>query len=104
MIGPDLAKHVLQVYGAEGAERVVIRKQLRRTQVLRFDGRRPACGVATEACSSVRFWGRKIGRPGHEVRLIPPAYVGPFVERQKNDAADARQPCGRRMRIVDLKS
>ncbi len=89
MIGLDLAKRVFQVHGADAAGRVVIRKRLRRAQVLEFFGRQPRCLVAMEACSSARFWGREIGRLGHEVRLIPPAYVKLFVKRQKSDMADA---------------
>ncbi len=67
----------------------MIRKQLRRGQVLEFFGRQPRCVVAMEACSTAHFWGREIERLGHEVRLIPPAYVKPFAKRQKSDMADA---------------
>ena len=108
VIGVDLAKHVFQVHGADASGRVVIRKQLRRGQVLEFFGRQPACVVAMEACSSAHFWGREIGRLGHEVRLIPPAYVKPFVKRQKSDAADAEAICEAAqrptMRFVAIKS
>lgn len=89
VIGLDLAKHVFQVHGADASGGVVLRKQLRRGQVLEFFSRQPRCVVAMEACSGAHFWGREIGRLGHEVRLIPPAYVKPFVKRQKSDAADA---------------
>jgi transposase len=89
VIGLDLAKHVFQVHGADAAGGVVLRKKLRRAQVLEFFGRQPRCVVAMEACGGAHFWGREIGRLGHEVRLIPPAYVKPFVKRQKSDAADA---------------
>ena len=83
MIGLDLAKHVFQVHGADALGRPVLRKRLRRGQVLEFFSRQPRCIVAMEACSGAHFWGREIGRLGHEVRLIPPAYVKPFVKRQK---------------------
>jgi hypothetical protein len=81
---------------------VVLRKQLRRGEVLRFFGSLEPCVVAMEACGSAHYWGREIGRLGHEVRLIAPAYVKPFVRRGKNDAAKfilsgrpAGQPKGR---------
>ena len=89
VIGLDLAKHVFQVHGADASGRVVIRKQLRRGQVLEFFGRQPWFVVAMEACASAHFWGRELARLGHEVRFIPPAYVRPFVKRQKSDVADA---------------
>lgn len=86
----------------------VIRKRLRRGQVLEFFGRQPGCVVAMEACAGAHFWGREIGRLGHEVRLIPPAYVKPFVKRQKSDAADAEAICEAAqrptMRFVAVKS
>ena len=88
-IGLDLAKNVFQVHGADASGRVVIRKQLRRGQVLAFFSLQPPCVVAMEACSGAHFWAREIGKLRHEVRLIPPAYVKPFVKRQKNDMADA---------------
>ncbi len=107
-IGLDLAKQVFQVHGADASGRVVIRKQLRRAQVLEFFGRQPRCVVAMEACSTAHFWGREIERLGHEVRLIPPAYVKPFVKRQKSDMADAEAICepAQRptMRFVAVKS
>jgi transposase len=108
VIGLDLAKHVFQVHGADVSGRAVLRKQLRRAQVLEFFGRQPGCMVAMEACASAHFWGREIGRLGHEVRLIPPAYVRPFVKRQKNDMADAEAICEAAtrptMRFVAVKS
>ncbi len=108
VIGLDLAKHVFQAHGADASGRVVLRKKLRRAQVLEFFGRQPRCVVAMEACGGAHFWGREIGRLGHEVRLIPPAYVKPFVKRQKSDAADAEAICEAAqrptMRFVAVKS
>jgi transposase len=89
----DLAKTVFQVHGAEASGAVVFRKKLRRNQVLAFFAAQPPCTVAMEACGSAHHWAREIGRLGHHVRLIPPAYVKPFVKRQKTDAADAEAIC-----------
>jgi len=97
-VGLDLAKHVFQVHGADASGRMVLRKKLRRDQVLAFLGQLPCCVVAMEACGGAHFWGREIGKFGHEVRLIPPAYVKPFVKRQKNDTADAEAICEAAMR------
>jgi transposase len=107
-IGLDLAKNAFQVHGADETGTVVFRKQLRRGQVLKFFGGLPRCLVAMEACGSSHFWAREIGRLGHEVRMIPPAYVKPFVKRQKNDMADAEAICEAvqrpTMRFVAVKS
>jgi transposase len=92
-IGLDLAKSVFQVHGADASGAVLFRKKLRRHQVLIFFAAQPPCTVAMEACASAHHWAREIGRLGHQVRLIPPAYVKPFVKRQKNDAADAEAIC-----------
>jgi transposase len=92
-IGLDLAKNVFQVHGANASGVVVFRKKLRRDRVLKFLAGQPACKVAMEACPSSHYWGREIAKLGHEVRLIAPDYVKPFVKRQKNDVADAEAIC-----------
>src|SRR6202162_103733 len=89
IIGLDLAKRSFQAHGALADGSVGFRKKLTRERVLGFFAEQPRCVVAMEACGSAHHWGRAIRDAGHEVRLIPPAYVKPFVKRQKNDAADA---------------
>ena len=89
IIGLDLAKNVFQAHGAAADGTVVFRRKLGRAQVLRFFAGQPRCLVAMEACASAHHWARAIEAVGHEVRLIAPGYVKPFVKRQKNDAADA---------------
>lgn len=107
-IGLDLAKNVFQAHGADASGAVVFRKQLRRKKVLEFFNKQPVCLVAMEACAGAHYWAREIGKFGHTVKLIPPAYVKPFVKRQKNDAADAEAICEASqrptMRFVAVKS
>lgn len=107
-VGLDLAKNVFQLHGADASGRVVLRRKLRRGQVLEVLAGLPLCTVAMEACGGAHHWGREIGKLGHEVRLIPPAYVKPFLRRQKNDAADAEAICEAaqrpNMRFVAVKS
>ncbi|WP_291729714.1 IS110 family transposase [Leisingera sp. F5] len=89
VIGIDLAKPVFQLHGADASGRPVFRKKLSRAQLIRFMADQPPCLAAMEACASSHYWGREFIKLGHEVRLIPPIYVKPFVKRQKNDANDA---------------
>jgi transposase len=89
IIGLDLASSVFQTHGAGADGSVVFRRKLSRARLLKFMGEQPSCIVAMETCASAHHWGRAIGDLGRDVRLIPPAYVKPFVKRQKNDMADA---------------
>lgn len=92
-IGLDIAKHVFQVHGVDAAGSVEIRRKLRRADVLRFfEGTEP-CLAGIEACATAHHWARSIMALGHRVKLMPPAYVKPYVKRQKNDAADAEAIC-----------
>src|SRR3712207_2368291 len=107
-VGLDRAKYIFQLHGADSAGAVVFRKKLRRGQLLAFLATLPPCTVALEACGSAHSWGREIAKLGHTVKLIAPAYVKPFVKRQKNDMADAEAICEAAqrptMRFVALKS
>jgi transposase len=89
IIGVDLAKRVFHAHGAHSDGSVAFRKRLSRSQMLTFFAKQPHCTVAMEACATAHEWGRAIGELGHKIRLIPPAYVKPFVKRQKNDTSDA---------------
>src|SRR6266487_1346954 len=92
-IGLDLAKHVFQVHGIDAEGTTVLRKRLRRNQVLGFFSRLPRCVVGLEACATAQYWARELGALGHEVRLMPAQYVKAYVKRNKNDAADAEAIC-----------
>ncbi|MEM6550248.1 MAG: IS110 family transposase [Pseudomonadota bacterium] len=89
IIGIDLAKRIFQVHGARADGSVAFNRRISRAQLLPFLAKQPPATVAMEACATAHDWGRRVGELGHEVRLIPPIYVKPFVKRQKNDAADA---------------
>ena len=92
-IGLDIAKSIFQVHGIDAAGQVVIRRQLKRRYVLTFFQKLPPCLVGIEACASSHHWSRELQALGHTVRLMPPAYVKPYVKRHKNDAADAEAIC-----------
>jgi transposase len=107
-IGLDIAKNVFQVHGIDAAEKVVVRKQLRRSQVLAFFKALPPCLIGMEACATAHYWARELTKLGHRVRLMPAKDVKAYVKRNKNDAADAEAICEavRRptMRFVQTKS
>lgn len=107
-IGLDLAKRVFQVHAVAASGDVVVRKALRRSQVLPFFTRLSPCLIGMEACGTSHYWARELTKLGHEVRLMPPAYVKPYVKRGKNDAVDAEAICEAvtrpTMRFVAMKS
>jgi transposase len=92
-IGLDIAKSVFQVHGTDAGGQVVIRRQLKRRAVLTFFQKLPPCLVGIEACASSHHWSRELQALGHAVRLMPPAYVKPYIKRQKNDMVDAEAIC-----------
>lgn len=107
-LGIDLAKSVFQLHGVDVAGAVVLQKKLRRAAVLDFLRGLQPCLIGMEACATSHYWAREIAALGHDVRLIPPAYVKPYVKRQKNDAADAEAICEAvsrpNMRFVPVKT
>jgi transposase len=107
-IGLDIAKSVFQVHGVDAEGNVLFRRQLKRRYVLAFFQKLPPCLVGIEACASSHYWSRELQTLGHKVRLMPPAYVKPYVKRQKNDAADAEAICEAvtrpNMRFVETKT
>lgn len=107
-IGLDIAKYAFHVHGADASGHAVFSKKISRGKLLEFFAGQPRCLVALEACGGAHHWARELMRLGHEVRLIAPAYVRPFVKRQKNDAADAEAICEAaqrpNMRFVTVKS
>lgn len=106
--GIDLAKSVFQVHGVDAEGQAVMRRQLRRAQVLKFFAAQPPALIGMEACGSAHHWARELTRLGHEVKLMPPAYVKPYVRRGKNDARDAEAICEAvsrpSMRFVPIKT
>jgi transposase len=107
-IGLDIAKSMFQVHGVDAEGKVVVRRQLKRRYVLSFFEKLQPCLVGIEACASSHHWSRELRALGHTVRLMPPAYVRPYVKRQKNDAADAEAICEAvtraNMRFVETKT
>jgi transposase len=107
-IGLDLAKHVFQVHGVDASGAVVVRRRVRRSEMLRYFGRLERCVVGMEACASAHHWARALQALGHEVRLMAPQYIKAYVKRNKNDAADAEAICEAAtrpsMRYVPVKS
>src|SRR5438067_12186021 len=107
-IGLDIAKSVFQVHGVDAVGQVVIRRQLKRRYVLTFFQKLPSCLIGIEACASSHHWSRELQSLGHKVRLMPPAYVKPYVKRHKNDATDAEAICEAvsrpNMRFVETKT
>ncbi len=108
VVGVDLAKSVFQVHGIDARGRVVLRRRLSRSKLLSFFARLPRCLVGMETCASANYWARELMALGHEVRLMPPPYVKPYVKRSKNDASDAEAICEAvtrpTMRFVGVKS
>jgi transposase len=107
-IGLDIAKSVFQVHGVDCNGQVVIRRQLKRRYVLAFFEKLAPCLIGIEACASSHHWSRQLLALGHDVRLMPPRYVKPYVKRQKNDATDAEAICEAvsraNMRFVPIKT
>jgi transposase len=108
IIGLDVAKQIFQVHGVSADGKVTVKRQLRRSQMLGFFGKLTRCVVGLEACGGSHFWAREIRAFGHDVRLIPPAYVKPYVKRGKTDAVDAEAICEAvsrpTMRFVPIKT
>src|SRR5258708_34852406 len=108
-IGLDIAKNVFQVHGVDEAGTVVVRRQLRRSEMLKFFRKQAPCIVGMEACASAHYWAREIAALGHDVRLMPPSSVKPYVKRgKKNDQADAagcyEAVCRPSMKFVPIKT
>jgi transposase len=107
-IGLDIAKNVFEVHAVNAQEQIVVRRSLRRNQVLSWFAKLPPCLIGMEACGTANHWARELTALGHTVRLIPPAYAKPYVRRNKNDAADAAAICEAvsrpAMRFVPIKT
>ena len=104
IIGLDLAKQVFQVHAADDKGRCILRKQLKRRELLAFFRALAPCIVAMEACGSAHYWAREIAKLGHDARLVPPAYVKAYVKRGKSDRIDAEAICEAAMRFVPVKT
>ena len=92
-IGIDLAKQVFQIHGVDRTEKVLVRRQLRLSQMLDYFSKLTPCLIGMEACGSAHYWARELGKLGHEVRLMAPQFVKPYVKSGKNDANDAEAIC-----------
>ena len=107
-IGIDLAKHVFQLHGVESTGKVLVRKQLRRAQMLAYFSKLPPCLIGMEACGSAHYWARELSKLGHDVRIMAPQFVKPYVKSGKNDANDAEAICEAvsrpNMRFVPIKT
>ena len=107
-VGLDLAKNVFQVHGIDSTGEVIVRRALRRRQMMPFFAKLEPCLIGIEACGTSHFWAREIAALGHQVKLMPPIYVKPYVKRGKTDAADAEAICEAvtrpTMRFVAIKS
>src|SRR3974390_277375 len=107
-IGLDIAKRGFQIHGVDAAGTVVVRRKLRRSELLQFFAHLAPCLIGMEACATAHHWARELSALGHQVRLMPAAYVKAYVRRQKNDAADAEAICEAvtrpTMRFVPVKS
>lgn len=108
MIGLDIAKQVFHAHGVDASGAMVFSRRITRQKLLQFLAAQPRCRVAMEACAGAHHWARELQQQGHELRLIPPAYVKPSVKRQKNDVIDAEAICEAaqrpNMRFVPVKS
>jgi transposase len=107
-IGVDLAKQVFQIHGVDRMEQVLVRRQLRRSQMLDYFSKLTPCLIGMEACGSAHYWARELSKLGHEVRLMAPQFVKPYVKSGKNDANDAEAICEAvsrsNMRFVAIKT
>jgi len=92
-IGMDTSKHFFQLHGVDASERPVLRRKLRRSEMLAFFAKLPPTAVGMEACAASHYWARKLGQLGHEVKLIAPQHVKAYVKRNKNDGRDAEGLC-----------
>ena len=108
IMGLDLAKNIFQVHGVDEAERVVEQRKITRGKMLAYFAKLPPCLIGMEACATAHYWGRELSKLGHNVKLIPPSYVKPYVRRGKNDAVDAAAICEAvsrpHMRFVAIKT